>query len=114
MRMELTFLIFVLFGCGQSVSNNSAIDNNSNDKVKEELLLLERKWLDAEFALDTAYVSTLLDPTFIGISANRISSKQEELKGMYDNISALRPTGASHFHFVSPFLFTQYKHITET
>lgn len=90
MRSGISFLMFLLLGCGESVSNKPAIHNNSNDKVKDELLLLERKWLEAEFALDTAYVSTLMDPTFIAISANRISTKQEELKGMYDNISAMR------------------------
>jgi hypothetical protein len=69
-------------------------NNNSKDKSKEKirlhLLTLERKWLDAEFKLDTGYISTLLDPTFIGISADRISNKQEDLKGMYDNIRAMQ------------------------
>ena len=62
----------------------------SKDGIKQELVSLERKWLEAEFALDTAYIATLLDSTFIAISANRISNKQEELKGMYDNISAMK------------------------
>ena len=89
MRLLFSILIFVFFGCAQTDANKQAI-NDSNAKLKEELLDLERKWLEAEFALDTAYISTLIDSTFIGISANRISSKQEELKGMYDNISAMR------------------------
>jgi len=89
-RILLVFLIFVLFGCRQSTSDKAGINNNPGDSAKEELLSLERTWLEAEFALDTAYVATLLDATFIGISANRISNKQEELKGMYDNISAMR------------------------
>ena len=59
-------------------------------ETKEQLLSLERKWLEAEFALDTAYLSTLLDSTFIGISTDHISNKQQNLKGMYDNISAMR------------------------
>ena len=90
MRIRPTFLIFILFGCGQSVSNKTGINDNSNEKVKEELLSLERKWLEAEFALDTAYISTIMDTGFIDISADQIHDKQQALKGMYDNISAMR------------------------
>lgn len=91
MRTPVTLLITVLFSCTQTDSNRAnGTVRQSNEKVREELLSLERKWLEAEFALDTAYLSTLLDSTFIGISANRISGKQQELNGMYDNISAMR------------------------
>ena len=91
MRILFTLFIAVLFSCsGDDSSKIGESTDQSNGKIKEELLLLERKWLEAEFALDTAYLSTLLDSTFIGISANRISGRQEELKGMYDNISAMR------------------------
>lgn len=91
MRIPVTLLIAVLFSCTQTDSDRAnGTGRQSNEKVRGELLSLERKWLEAEFALDTAYLSTLLDSTFIGISANRVSSKQEELKGMYDNISAMR------------------------
>ena len=90
MRSLLSIIIFAFIGCTQPDSKKKVDDGDSKEKVKEELLSLERKWLEAEFALDTAYISTLLDSTFIGISANRISGKQEELKGMYDNIIAMR------------------------
>ena len=84
----IAIIIFFFTAC--SSSDSSKAISSSNNNIKEELLSLERKWLEAEFGLDTAYISTLLDSTFIGISANRISGKQEELKGMYDNISAMR------------------------
>ena len=91
MRIPLMFLMVVLFSCTQADSHKvNATDHQSIVEIKEDLLSLERKWLEAEFVLDTAYVSTLIDSTFIGISANRVSSKKEELKGMYDNISAMR------------------------
>ena len=91
MRILFTLFIAVLFSCsGGDSSKIGESTDQSNHKIKEELLLLERKWLEAEFALDTAYLSTLLDSTFIGISANSISGRQAELKGMYDNISAMR------------------------
>lgn len=91
MKILPILLIVVLSGCTETDSNKAKETiHQSSDKIKEELLSLERKWLEAEFALDTPYLSTLLDSSFIGISANRISNKQEDLKGMYDNISAMR------------------------
>ena len=36
--------------------------------------------------MDTAYLSTIIDSTFIGISDNGIKNKQESLLGMYNNI----------------------------
>ena len=91
MRITLISLVFILSACSQADPNKPVdVNNVQPDMVKEELLSLERKWLEAEFALDTAYISRLIDSTFMGISANRISSKHEELKGMYDNISAKR------------------------
>lgn len=91
MRMLAPLLITILFGCTGTESNkrNQTV-HQSNDKIKEELLSLERKWLEAEFRLDTAYISTLMDPGFIDISADAIHNKQQALKGMYDNISGIR------------------------
>jgi hypothetical protein len=83
--------MFILFSCSQSDSKKTEDANNSsNDNVKEKLLSLERKWLEAEFILDTTYISSLMDPTFIAVSVDRISNKQEELISIYDNISAMR------------------------
>src|SRR5688500_3747167 len=90
MKLLLILFMFVLFGCNQSDSGESIAHTSSGEIVKAELLSLERQWLEAEFALDTAYLSTLLDSTFIAISADRISNKQEELNGIYDNISTMR------------------------
>jgi hypothetical protein len=73
----IAIIIFFFTAC--SSSDSSKAISSSNNNIKEELLSLERKWLEAEFGLDTAYISTLLDSTFIGISANRISGKQEKV-----------------------------------
>src|SRR5690349_3068736 len=48
---------------------------------------LEYKWLKSEFTLDTAAISKMMDESFISIGDNSISNKQEELNGMYKNIS---------------------------
>ncbi|MEO6456356.1 MAG: nuclear transport factor 2 family protein [Ginsengibacter sp.] len=87
MKYSLLSLLICIFSAAFS---QSEIQKSSISKTKAQLLSLERKWLIAEFALDTAYLSTLLDSTFIGISADHISDKQQELKGMYNNISAMR------------------------
>jgi hypothetical protein len=85
----LPLSVFVFLGCSQSNSSKETGKDESSDKVKQELISLERKWLDAEFALDTAYISTLLDGSFIDIS-EEIHNKQQALKGMYDGINARR------------------------
>jgi len=90
MRILLTFLIFFLFSCAETDSPKVTANSDSNNKIKEELLSLERKWLEAEFTLDTAYISTLMDSSFIDVSAHNIHNKQQALKGMYDNINAMR------------------------
>jgi len=89
MRIVFNIFLIFLFGCDQMESKKSK-DSFTAENIRKELLSLEQKWLEAEFALDTSYISTLLDPSFIGISADRISGKQDELKGMYDNISGMR------------------------
>jgi hypothetical protein len=53
------FLFLLFVSCSQNSSNKKGSEQNSIVNAKEELLSLERKWLDAEFALDTAYISTL-------------------------------------------------------
>jgi len=82
------FLFLLFVSCSQNSSNKKGSEQNSIVNAKE-LLSLERKWLDAEFALDTAYISTLMDPDFIDISTDHIQNKQQALKAMYDNMSAM-------------------------
>jgi len=89
MRLLLLCVLF-LSSCSDHDLNIPQNSNNSDSEEENELLSLERKWLEAEFALDTGYISALIDSTFISISANGVSNKQDELKGMYNNISAMR------------------------
>jgi hypothetical protein len=56
-------------------------------KEKEELLRLECKSLVAEFALDTGFLSSVIEATCISISEEGIHNKQQYLLGMYNNIS---------------------------
>ena len=90
MRALLIISLVVLFGCNQQQADHPKEERNSTDeKTKVELLSLERKWLDAEFALDTAYISTLIDTSFIDISET-IHNKQQALKGMYNGMADRR------------------------
>lgn len=91
MRTLLLIFLYFLPGCSPADTDKQAASTDlSSGKTKDNLLALERKWLEAEFALDTASISILLDSTFISISAGHISNKQQELKGIYENISAMR------------------------
>ncbi|MFT3681648.1 MAG: nuclear transport factor 2 family protein [Ferruginibacter sp.] len=82
--MQKLILIIYLFlpGSLQAQPAKNFIEND-----KQRLLYLEQKWLAAEFALDTAFLSTIMDTSFIGISENGIHNKQEDLLDMYTTIS---------------------------
>lgn len=71
-------LAIALFGCG-------GLSENEKDE-KKLLLNLEREFLDKEFKLDTAYLSSLIDSTFIDIGASEIKKKKEDLVSIYNNI----------------------------
>jgi hypothetical protein len=74
----LSQLLIILLSCSDKSPTN--IDD------KHQLLGLERQWLEKEFALDTSYLSSIIDSTFIGISESGIKNKQEDLLSMYNNI----------------------------
>lgn len=69
------------------VLGNTYHSNNNTANDKEQLLQLEYNWLKAEFALDTAYLSSLMDSTFTSISDEGVHNKQKCLESMYNNIS---------------------------
>jgi hypothetical protein len=62
----------------ESLSQNSDI---------EILKKMEYDWLMAEFKLDTATIAPMMDEKFMAIGLTSVSNKQEELNGIYENIS---------------------------
>lgn len=85
------FIFLLAIGCREKKQEKSEII--VKDHPEETILRLEKNWLDAEFRLDTASIAPLLHPRFISINGNRISGKQEELKGIYEHISAMQKEG---------------------
>lgn len=67
--------------------NNKNIDMAT---IEQQLLLQERKWIEAEFALDTAYISTLMDSTFQSVNNEHILNKQQELDSILKNMRSMR------------------------
>lgn len=80
------FSLLCLYAC----SPGSKTENKTDRQIKQHILSLERKWIEAEFALDTAYISTLLDSAFQSVNTNHVSNKQQEIDGIYKNMSAMR------------------------
>lgn len=74
----LCSLTILFFTC---TSKSQKIDHETR-----QLLELEREFLDKEFKLDTAYLSTLMDSTFIDINDNGTKKKQEVLLSIHNNI----------------------------
>jgi hypothetical protein len=71
-------LTIALLGCKEG---------SDRSEVKQHLLNLERAFLEKEFALDTAFLSSLMDSTFIDITDDGIKKKKEDLLDIHDNIS---------------------------
>ena len=82
MKITLTIILcwlsIVFFSC--TLKSAVSVDD------KRQLLDLERAWLEHELALDTAFLASIMDSTFIGISKNGLENKQEDLLSMYNNI----------------------------
>jgi hypothetical protein len=53
--------------------------------AKEQLLQLEHQWLEHEFTADTAFLSSIIDSTFICITETKIFNKPEILEKMNVN-----------------------------
>lgn len=58
----------------------------SQNDDKQLLKKLEYDWLMAEFAVDTAIISKMMDDSFIAIGPSGTSNKREELAGIYDTM----------------------------
>jgi uncharacterized protein YggL (DUF469 family) len=76
MKQLVALLVIVCVGCSSSENDKLVLVKNSTEKISEELLALERKWLEAEFKLDTAYISTLIDSTFNIFPPNKRNSME--------------------------------------
>jgi len=79
------FLLSLLLFCGSAKESLSQkkVSNNDIEKLKK----LEYDWLIAEFKMDTATIALMMDEKFMAIGLSRITNKQQELNGMYENIS---------------------------
>jgi hypothetical protein len=84
--MRLISFLAVLFSSLQ-ISVQAFAQPLPNKKDEKILKHMEYDWLMAEFKLDTAAISKMMDESFVSIGTNSISTKQEELDGIYKNIS---------------------------
>lgn len=84
MNTKTTLVIFLfpltLFSC---------FSNPSNDPVvAKQLLELEREAITREFKNDTAFLSSIMDTSFIELARDKIKNKHEVLKTIHaDNIA---------------------------
>lgn len=83
----LTALVFVYSLQSNAQEANPRLTKEYADNDEKQLLTLEYNWLKAEFSLDTAYLATLMDDSFIGITSSGTTNKQQELLDYYNIIS---------------------------
>lgn len=81
-RFQLLLLV-IICSCSSKKNVGDGLTLNDFNILKAR----ETEWLDAEFKMDTAKISQMMHDKFIGINAETISTKNEELKGMYQNIA---------------------------
>ncbi|MEO5593364.1 MAG: nuclear transport factor 2 family protein [Chitinophagaceae bacterium] len=79
------FSLVSLLSCKSHSKSFLPVAASTNDA--ETIKKLEYDWLIAEFKLDTATISKMMDGTFMSVGPGSISNKQQELDGMYRNIS---------------------------
>jgi hypothetical protein len=84
-----TYLFLILCCCltlqSSCVNKRSDSIKSDNTADKAQLLELEHQWLEHEFTADTAFLSSIIDSTFICITPGGILTKQETLTHMGDN-----------------------------
>lgn len=86
--------ILVICLSGLSIVLSMCAVKSSNEREdKSQLLNLEREWLEKEFALDTAFIASIMDSTFIGISEDGLKNRREELISIYNNIDQRLKSG---------------------
>jgi ketosteroid isomerase-like protein len=79
------FLLLVSFLL--SCSAHKHISEEFYKDVAEEIKQLEFESISAEFRLDTGKIAQALHENFIAVYPDRLQNKQEELDGIYKNIS---------------------------
>ena len=78
--LSIALIVFITLSC----TNKQSVKDISSETAT--LLSLEHKWLEAEFSLDTTYLSSIIDSSFISISDEGVKHKSEDLLSMYTNI----------------------------
>jgi hypothetical protein len=78
LQKQFIALISLSFFSLTGITQKQALESE-----KVALIKLENNWLKAEFALDTSYISNLMDERFMGISVDVIHNKKESLLDMY-------------------------------
>ena len=101
MNRLIVFLLFYICSCSPKEKTTHT------DLVAETELLkkMEHDALVAEFKLDTASISPILHERFNYIGVHEVTNKQQELKGIYDNISQRLKEG----HTMDSFYIDQFK-----
>lgn len=77
--------LFIVFFC--LLASQCRSQGKVADKDIETLKSMEYEWLQAEFRLDTAAISKMMDEKFISVGLTGVSTKQEELNGIYQSMS---------------------------
>ena len=102
MQFFLILTIVILVACDSSKQTNNVEETS---QVSQVLKRLEYDALQAEFKMDTATIAAMMDDGFISIDGQKVSNKQSELIGIYNNIDRRLKEG----HTVDSFFLDQFR-----
>lgn len=103
MKDSLIILVTIVFIISCNSSGKSSSMHIS--RVTRELKQLEYNALLAEFKMDTAAIAVIMDDGFVSIDEQKVSNKQTELAGIYNNIHRRLKEG----HTVDSFYLDQFR-----
>ena len=92
MRYSLILLVIVFATFFASCANKKK-GITKNDVA--ELLRLEHKGIMSEFAMDTAFLASIMDSTFLDVASGKPKNKHQVLQGMYLNARQNREAGVT-------------------
>lgn len=105
LRMKYLILSILIAVMACSPATNPTASTLDKKAETEILKKLEYDALVAEFKLDTASIASILHERFQYIGVQNVTNKQEELEGIYKNISQRLKEG----HTVDSFYLDQFK-----
>lgn len=110
-QLLLLLPFIILLSCNHFKKHVDQLDQTKEAvPSKMQLYELEKKWLEYEFAADTASIAAFMDTGFIAVAAEEVVDKKAELEGVYRSVMKMKADSISidSFKIEQPFVVKQF------